>query len=118
MSDDSTQSEILQLRKEIERLQTQLRAQQAPTSVRPDATSLINDHDFITDLARFAEAICTEAEVRKRWRLTDEDWERAGSDDALVRAIQDEKVRRVRNGATARERAQKIFTETPEVLGN
>src|SRR5262249_28756812 len=103
--------EIARLKREIARLQTQLEAQSAPTD-------LINNHDFISDLARFAESICTEAAMRKKWRLTDEDWERAGNDDALVRAIEDEKIRRVRNGVHAREKAQQVFIETPTVLGD
>jgi hypothetical protein len=48
--------------------------------------------------------------------LSDEDWERAGSDDALVRAIQDERIRRVRNGLHAKEKAQKVFIKAPDVL--
>jgi hypothetical protein len=80
--------------------------------------ALINNHDFITDLARFADGILSEADVRKKHYLSDEDWERLGNDDALVRAVEAEKTRRTRNGSTARERAQKLFTETPEVLGS
>jgi hypothetical protein len=107
------QDEIAQLKREVARLQELLEARQAPT---PSATSLINNHDFITDLCRYSESIYTEADVRKKWRLTDEDWERAGSDDVLVRAIEDEKTRRVRSGAHAREKAQKVFVKVPDVL--
>jgi hypothetical protein len=78
--------------------------------------ALINNHDFITDLCRYSESIYTETDVRKKWRLTDEDWERAGNDDALVRAIEDEKIRRVRNGTHAREKAQQVFVKVPDVL--
>jgi hypothetical protein len=114
MDDATTQSEILRLRQEITRLQAQLEAQQA----FPELANLSKDQGFITDLARFAESICTEADVRKKWRLSNEDWERLGSDDALVRTIEDEKIRRIRNGTHAREKAQQVFVETPTVLGD
>jgi hypothetical protein len=80
--------------------------------------ALINNHDFVSDLARFADGILSEADVRKKHYLSDEDWERLGNDDALVRAIEAEKVRRVRSGATARERAQALYIETPSILGD
>jgi len=116
--DASDQNEIARLRREVEQLRKQLEAQRAPTPVRPDATSLIENYDFVSDMARFADSILSEADIRKKYYLSDEDWEHAGSDDALVRAIEAEKVRRTRNGATARERAQKLFTTTPEILGS
>src|SRR5262249_37686817 len=114
--DDSTQSEIQQLRREIERLQRQLQAQQLP--VRSDTASLIENHELIQDLARFCEGIVTERNVRKKHRLAESDWERLGSDEVFIETIKRERERRVRNGSVARERAPKIFTETPEVLGD
>lgn len=110
MNDD--QNEIQQLRREISRLQEQLRAQQ-PSDL---AQTLITKTEFLADMARFAEGALSESDVRKRHYLSDEDWERLGSDDALVRAIQDEKTRRIRNGTHAREKAQKVFVKTPDVL--
>jgi len=116
--DDSTQSELAQLREQVARLQAQLKAQQASTPIQSDTTSLINNHELIQDLARYCEGIVTEQNIRKKYRLAESEWERLGSDDELVETIKRERERRVRNGATARERAQKIFTTTPEVLGS
>jgi hypothetical protein len=107
--DNNTQNEIQQLRKEIERLQGLLKTQQAPTD-------LSKDHDFIADLSRFSEGILNETDVRKKHYLSDEDWERLGSDERLIRAIEDEKIRRVRNGSHAREKAQQVFVTAPGVL--
>jgi hypothetical protein len=107
------QNEILQLRKEIARLQAQLKVQQTPTDL---AQTLLTNTEFLADMARFAEAILSEADVRKKHYLSDEDWERLGGDDVLVRAIEDEKIRRVRNGAHAREKAQKVFVKVPDAL--
>jgi hypothetical protein len=83
-----------------------------------DPTSLIDNHEFITDCARYAEGLLSEEEVKKKHHFADETWERLGSADALVEAIKAEKTRRIRNGTTARERAQALFAEAPNVLGN
>jgi hypothetical protein len=116
--DDSAQNEIERLRLEVKRLQGLLEAQQTPIPVRSDTASLIENHELVQDCARHAEGILSEQDVRKKWRLTDEDWERAGSDEELIETIKREKERRLRNGAHAREKAQQVFVETPNVLGN
>ena len=64
--------------------------------------SLIENHDFITDLARYAENLCTEQQIKKKYHFDDNTWAHLGEDDALVEAIEAEKIRRVRNGSTAR----------------
>ena len=84
-----------------------------------DTKSLLDNHEFIVSLARYAEGQegYTEAAVRKRFRLPDDVWTGLGNDDELVSAIAEEKAKRVRNGACARERAQQIFATAPDVLG-
>ena len=68
------------------------------------------------DLTCFAEGIYTESAVRKKWRLSEETWELLGTDDELVRAIEEAKIRRVRSGAAKRERAQQHIVRGPDVL--
>src|SRR5215467_2676272 len=80
--------------------------------------SLIDNHELITDLARFSEALCTESAIRKKWRLSEETWELLGSSDELVRAIEEEKTRRIRSGATKRELAQAHIIRGPTVLAS
>jgi preprotein translocase subunit SecD len=116
---DNDQTEITRLRKEIARLQKQLEARQASSvPVRSDTASLLQNHELIQDLARYCEGIVTERNVRQKHKLSESTWTALGSDEPFIQAIKRERERRVRNGATARERAQKLFTETPEVLGN
>jgi len=67
-------------------------------STPPLERSLIDNHELITDLARFSEALCTESAIRKKWRLSEDTWELLGSSDELVRAIEEEKTRRIRSG--------------------
>jgi len=83
-----------------------------------DPTSLIENHEFITDCARYAEGLLSEKEVKKRHRFDDDTWARLGEDEALIEAIEAEKIRRIRNGSTARERAQQLFATAPNVLGD
>jgi hypothetical protein len=82
-----------------------------------DARSLLKNDAFIADMARFSESILDEKTIRKRYGFTDTTWETLGADDALVEAIEAEKVRRVRNGSAKRERAQQLVVKAPDVLG-
>jgi hypothetical protein len=79
-------------------------------------TSLIDDQDFILAMARYADGLATEAQIKKRFRFDDETWNRLGADDKLVEKIELEKARRCRTGETAREKAQAHFTTIPDEL--
>ena len=76
---------------------------------------LINDHEFIVTLARFADGLISEAAIRKRYSFTDEVWASLGENDRLVEKIELEKARRIRRGDTARERAQTHFARRAEL---
>jgi len=78
---------------------------------------LVNNHELISDCCRYAEGLLPEAAVRKKYRFDDATWERLGKDDALVEAIELEKVRRVRSGAAKREKAQALVVQACDVLG-
>ena len=71
--------------------------------------------ELILDLCRFAEGLVPEAAVRKRWRLEEKDWI-ALNDDEVVRAVDEERVRRIRSGQTKRELAQLHLVKGPAVL--
>ena len=75
-----------------------------------------NDHEFISDLARFADNLLSEAAVKKKYRLAESAWEALGSNDELVEKIEAEKIRRMRSGDTAREKAQKHYVRAPDVM--
>jgi hypothetical protein len=77
-----------------------------------DVNALIEDREFIVACARYAEGLLSEAAIKKKYRFDDDTWERLGSDEALIEAIQAEKARRIRDGSTARERAQVLYAET------
>jgi hypothetical protein len=79
---------------------------------------LIENHEFIADLARYAEGLLSEQQVKKKYYFDDATWERLGEDDALVEAIEAEKTRRIRNGSTKRERARQLVVRAPDVLGD
>jgi len=89
-----------------------------PSSV-PDLTrSLRENLELVTDLARFSETLLSESAVRRKWRLGEDVWEAFGADDELVRAIEEEKTRRVRSGALKRELAQQHIIRGPTVLAS
>jgi len=83
-----------------------------------DPTSLIENHEFITDCARYAEGLLSEKDVKKRHHFDDNTWESLGNNEKLIEAIEAEKVRRIRNGSTKRERAQQLVVQAPGVLGD
>jgi hypothetical protein len=75
------------------------------------------DPDLISDLARFAEGLINEPNVRAKHReLDDTIWDSLGN-PAIVKAIDLERQRRIRDGSCARERAQQLFAGAPDVLG-
>jgi hypothetical protein len=77
---------------------------------------LIEDHDFIVDFARYSEGILGERFLRKKYHFDDDTWNRLGESDELVSAIEAEKLKRIRSGATKRELAQKHVVRAPDVL--
>jgi len=81
-----------------------------------DLKSLLDNTEFVVDLCRFAENLASEAQIRKKYRLSDASWETLGANDTLVEQTEAEKLRRERLGLTARERAQRAFSRVPTVL--
>jgi hypothetical protein len=71
---------------------------------------------FVNDMARFADGVLSEQQVRRKWRLDEAVWEKLGADDALVEAIEDEKLRRQFDGRSKRERAQQLIVKAPGIL--
>jgi len=78
--------------------------------------SLISNHEFIVDCARFAEGLVSEHAVRKKYRLDEAVWESLEKDDALVEKIEAEKLRRIRTGSFKREKSQHLVTKAPDIL--
>ena len=93
-------------------------AQEAATKVPPRAeiADLKDNHEFVSDCCRYNEGVLSEAAVRKKWHFDAATWELLGSDDELVRAIEETKIQRVRNGAAKRERAQQHVVRGVDVL--
>jgi hypothetical protein len=77
---------------------------------------LEDDHELIENLARYAEGLLSKEAVKKKHRFDAATWEQLGENDALVEAIEAEKLRRIRNGQAKRELAQKHVVKAPEVL--
>src|SRR5215468_11371478 len=82
----------------------------------PDVIELRKDQGFVEDLARFADGVLTEKQVRAKYHLFDESTWTALNDDAFVEAVELERTRRIRSGATKRELAQLRVVAAPDVL--
>jgi len=78
--------------------------------------NLEDNHEFISDCCRFFENLLSEAAMRRKYRFSDDVWERLGSDEKLIEAVEAEKIRRIRDGSSKRERAQLLVTKAPDVL--
>src|SRR5262245_64149796 len=77
---------------------------------------LEDDHELIENLARYAEGLLSKEAVKKKHRFEAATWEQLGENDALVEAIEAEKLRRIRNGQAKRELAQKHVVKAPRRL--
>jgi hypothetical protein len=77
---------------------------------------LEDDHELIENLARYAEGLLSKEAVKKKRHFDAATWERLGENDALVEAIEAEKLRRIRNGQAKREKSQVLVTKAPDVL--
>ena len=79
----------------------------------------LEDDELIENLARFADGTLSEAAVKARHHLSNEDWAALGESDRLVELVEACKTRRIRTGATKRERAQiEIVDATPNSRQN
>src|SRR5215831_5647935 len=79
--------------------------------------SFRENDELVSDLARFSEGVLTEKQIRKKWHLLDESaWVAIGADDIMVEMVEAEQVRRIRNGAAKREKAQLYVVRAPDVL--
>ena len=85
---------------------------------RGQSLSLEDNHDFVSDCARYGEGLLSEEAVRRKYCFDDGAWGKLGDNEALIEAIEAEKIRRVRDGSAARERAQQLFATAPSVLGD
>jgi hypothetical protein len=92
--------------------------QEAAAKVLPRAevADLKDNHEFVGDCCRYNEGILSEAAMRKKWHFDAATWELLGSNDELVRAIEEAKIHRVRSGAAKRERAQQHIVRGVDVL--
>ena len=55
--------------------------------VKFPTSSLIDDHGFIVDMARYADGLLTEAQIKKKYRFDAATWNQLGTDDALVEKL-------------------------------
>jgi hypothetical protein len=74
--------------------------------------------ELIVDLCRFAEDLVPEAAIRKKYRLAETAWQALGTDERCIELVELEKLRRIRDGSSKREKAQKLVVRAPDVLAS
>ena len=77
----------------------------------------LEDDELIEDFARFADGTLYRRAVKSRHHLSNKDWPAMGENDRLVELVEAAKLRRIRTGATKRERAQIEIVDAPPILG-
>jgi hypothetical protein len=75
-------------------------------------------NSFIGDCARYTEGLISEAEIRSRWGLTDEQWQAFEQNTPILDAVRHERERRIMNGAAVAEAARRQHVNAPSVLGS
>jgi hypothetical protein len=73
---------------------------------------------FIADCARNVEGLLCDVEIKTKYELSDEDWERLASNAPLLRAVRAHREHRIFNGEAPREAAQRHFTKAPAILND
>jgi hypothetical protein len=108
----------------IQQWQPKTSAAPAPTSddiivLRGTSTKLDSDvgRRFVADATRAAEGLITDDDLREKYELTAKNLKEMAKNPALVKAIRDERERRIRNGTAAREAASRHFVRAPNVMG-
>lgn len=77
---------------------------------------LEENFEFVQDCCRFQEGILTEANMKLKYRFADSIWEKLGDNTALLEAVEEEKIRRIRTGQQKREKAQLLVVQAPDVV--
>ena len=73
---------------------------------------------FVIDCARNTEGLMADHEIKAKYELSDQDWERLAGNTPVLHAVRAERERRIRNGDVAREVAQRHFAKASTVLGD
>jgi hypothetical protein len=72
---------------------------------------------FVIDCTRAGEGLITDETLREIYEISPENWAQIDKNTALIKAIRDERKRRIRNGVAARESACELYAKVPAVMG-
>ena len=73
---------------------------------------------FVLDCVRNTEGLVTDRDIKTKYGLSDQDWERLADNKLLLQTVRVGRERRIHNGDAAREAAQQHFARAPAVLGD
>jgi len=71
---------------------------------------------FVVDCARNTEGLLSDREIKVKYELSEDDWQRLADNTPLHHAVRAERERRIQNGDAPKEAAQRHFAKAPNVL--
>jgi hypothetical protein len=83
---------------------------------KPTTIDSHEGHQFVVDCTRAGEGLITDETLREMYEIAPKNWANIDKNPALIKAIRDERKRRIRSGAAARESACEIYAKTPAVM--
>jgi hypothetical protein len=84
---------------------------------KPIALDSHEGHRFVIDCTRAGEKLVSDSELQQIYEISPENWAELEKNANLIKAIRDERKRRIRSGQAARESACEIYAKTPAVVG-
>ncbi len=72
---------------------------------------------FVIDCARNTEGLMPDHDLKTKYELSNEYWERLAGNTPLLHAVRAEREQRILSGEAAREAAQRHFIKAPHILG-
>jgi hypothetical protein len=87
-------------------------------TLRSTPIDILSDvgRQFVVDCTRAAEGLLTDKELQEKYELSPLDWRNITKDNALMKAIQAERERRVLSGTAVREAAARHLVKGPGIL--
>jgi hypothetical protein len=76
---------------------------------------LEDNSELVQDCCRYQEGILSEANMRRKWGFAESVWENLAENTALLSAVEEEKLRRMRSGTAKKEKAQLHVLKAPDV---
>lgn len=83
---------------------------------KPVALDSHEGHQFVVDCTRAGEGLVDDKTLQEVYEISPENWAQIDKNPTLIKAIRDERKRRIRSGAAAREAACEYYAKAPTTM--